>query len=88
MFVDLDWYFDKTNQGQVFALDLCAAKKIIGKRELLITATRIHAIKKVTFTPKTANSNHWRNCLSSSAFALFIKEGFKPHAWVNCSFIS
>jgi len=49
--VDLDWYFDKTIQGS-FALDFAAAKKSLGKRELIDHRKLIHAIEKVTFTPK------------------------------------
>jgi len=74
--VDLDWYFDKTIQGR-FALDFAAAKKSLGERELLITATN-SGDRKGYFLRPNGNSNHWRKLLkASSALPFLYKEGVK-----------
>jgi predicted patatin/cPLA2 family phospholipase len=74
--VDLDWYFDKTIQGS-FALDFAAAKKSLGERELLITATNSRD-RKGYFLRPNGNSNHWRKLLkASSALPFLYKEGVK-----------
>lgn len=74
--VDLDWYFDKTIQGR-FALDFAAAKKSLGARELLITATNSRD-RKGYFLRPNGNSNHWRKLLkASSALPFLYKEGVK-----------
>ena len=74
--VDLDWYFDNTIQGR-FALDLPAAKKSLGKRELLITATNSRD-RQGYFLRPNGDSNHWRKLLkASSALPFLYKEGVK-----------
>jgi predicted patatin/cPLA2 family phospholipase len=74
--VDLDWYFDKTVQGS-FALDFAAAKKSLGERELLITATNSRD-RKGYFLRPNGNSNHWRKLLKAfSALPFLYKDGVK-----------
>jgi predicted patatin/cPLA2 family phospholipase len=74
--VDLDWYFDKTIQGR-FALDFAAAKKSLGKRELLITATNSRDRQGYFLCPN-GNNNHWRTLLkASSALPFLYKKGVK-----------
>jgi predicted patatin/cPLA2 family phospholipase len=74
--VDLDWYFDKTIQG-VFALDFVAARKSLGRRKLLITATNLRDRQGYFLSPKGDN-NHWRQLLkASSALPFLYKQGVK-----------
>jgi predicted patatin/cPLA2 family phospholipase len=82
--VDLDWYFDKTIKGR-FALDIKAAKRSLGQRELLITATNSRDRKGYFFRPNGDN-NYWRQLLkASSALPFLYKEGVKltPRFTVN-----
>ncbi len=74
--VDLDWYFDKTIRGQ-FALDFEAAKKSLGKRELLITATN-SGDRNSYFLRPNGDSNYWRQLLkASSALPFLYRQGVK-----------
>jgi len=74
--VDLDWYFDKTIRGQ-FALDFEAAKKSLGKRELLITATN-SGDRYCYFLKPKGNTNYWRQLLkASSALPFLYRQGVK-----------
>jgi predicted patatin/cPLA2 family phospholipase len=74
--VDLDWYFDKTIQGS-FALDFATAKKSLGQREFLITATNSRNRQGYYFSPNGDNST-WRQLLkASSALPFLYKKGVK-----------
>lgn len=72
--VDLDWYFDKTSKGRL-ALDISAARKSLGQRELLITATNSRDRQAYFLSPK-GNNNDWRELLkASSALPFLYKQG-------------
>jgi predicted patatin/cPLA2 family phospholipase len=72
--VDLDWYFDKTIQGR-FALDFTAAKKSLGKRELLISTTNSRN-RQGYFIHPSGNNSDWRQLLkASSALPFLYKKG-------------
>lgn len=74
--VDLDWYFDKTLKGN-FALDLTTARKSLGQRELLITATNSRDRQGYFLSPNGDN-DHWRQLLkASSALPFLYKRGVK-----------
>jgi predicted patatin/cPLA2 family phospholipase len=74
--IDLDWYFNKTIQGS-FALDFTAARKTLGHRELLITATNSRNRQGYFLSP-TGDNNHWRQLLkASSALPFLYKQGVK-----------
>jgi predicted patatin/cPLA2 family phospholipase len=82
--VDLDWYFDKTIQGDL-ALDFAAARKTLGQREFLITATNSRDRQGYFLSPNGENSN-WRQLLkASSALPFLYKQGVKlmPRVTVN-----
>ncbi|MGX9460497.1 patatin-like phospholipase family protein [Shewanella sp. A14] len=79
--VDLDWYFDKTIRGS-FALDFDAAAKILGQRQLLITATNSRDRQGYFLSPSN-NSDHWRELLkASSALPFLYKQGVKLTPWL------
>lgn len=74
--VDLDWYFDKTKETNRM-LDFNAAKKSLGDRELLITATNSRDRKPYFLSPK-GSRNQWRELLkASSALPFLYKQGVK-----------
>jgi predicted patatin/cPLA2 family phospholipase len=82
--VDLDWYFDETIQGS-FALDFAAARKSLGQREFLITATNSRDRQGYYLSPNGDNST-WRQLLkASSALPFLYKQGVKiePRLTVN-----
>jgi predicted patatin/cPLA2 family phospholipase len=80
--VDLDWYFDKTIQGS-FALDFNAAKKTLGQRELLITATNSRN-RQGYFLRPNGDNGHWRQLLkASSALPFLYRRGVKIEPWLT-----
>jgi predicted patatin/cPLA2 family phospholipase len=85
--VDLDWYFESTTEGS-YALDFTAARKSLGQRELLITATNSRNRESYYLTP-SGNNNYWRQLLkASSAFPLLYRDGVKLSAFSSPSSIS
>jgi predicted patatin/cPLA2 family phospholipase len=82
--VDLDWYFERTIEGN-FALDFKVARKSLGQRELLIAATNSRNRQSYYLKPNRDN-NHWRQLLkASSAFPFLYRHGVKltPSSTVN-----
>ncbi|WP_351018429.1 patatin family protein [Shewanella sp. AC91-MNA-CIBAN-0169] len=74
--IDLDWYFDKTIQGN-FALDFTTATKSLGQRELLFSATNSRDRQGYFLSPN-GHTSHWRQLLkASSAFPFLYKQGVK-----------
>jgi len=77
--VDLDWYFENTAEGS-FALDFAAARKSLGQRKLLITATNSRNRESYYLTP-SGDNNDWRQLLkASSAFPFLYRDGVKLSA--------
>ena len=74
--VDLDWYFDKTKEANRL-LDFNSARKNLGTRELLITATNSRD-RKAYYLEPTGDSHQWRDLLkASSALPFLYKQGVK-----------
>lgn len=85
--VDLDWYFGSTAEGS-FALDFSAARKSLGRREFLITATNSRNRESYYFRP-SGDNNYWRQLLkASSAFPFLYRDGVKLSAFSSPSSIS
>jgi predicted patatin/cPLA2 family phospholipase len=80
--VDLDWYFDKTTEVNR-SIDFKTAKKTLGNRELLITATNARDRKAYYLSP-TGEGKQWRELLkASSALPFLYKQGVKLTPWLN-----
>lgn len=80
--VDLDWYFDKTKESNR-TLDFNTAKKNLGARELLITATNARNRKPYFLSPQ-GNGDQWRELLkASSALPFLYKQGVKLSTQAN-----
>lgn len=78
--VDLDWYFESTTAGS-FALDLTAARKSLGQRELLIAATNSRNRQSYYLKP-SGDNNYWRQLLkASSALPFLYRDGVKLNSF-------
>lgn len=85
--MDLDWYFESTISGN-FALNFSAARKSLGQRELLITATNSRSKEGYYLTPSEDN-NHWRQLLkASSAFPFLYREGVQLNGFSSSNSIN
>ena len=72
--VDLDWYFDKTQETKR-QLDLETAKQNVLGREILFTATNIRDRKAYLLNPLT-HKNQWLDLIkASSALPFLYKQG-------------
>lgn len=72
--VDLDWYFDKTQETKR-KLDFDTAKQNVHGREILFTATNIRDRKAYLLNPLT-HTNQWLDLIkASSALPFLYKQG-------------
>ena len=74
--VDLDWYFDKTQEAKRL-LNLDAARANIGEREVLFTATNVRDRKAYYLNPMTSEHSWVDLIKASSAIPLLYKHGVK-----------
>ena len=80
--VDLDWYFNKTIEAKR-TIDFETARRTLGERQLLITATNSRDRKPYFLSP-TGSNNQWRELLkASSALPFLYRQGVKLTPWLN-----
>lgn len=80
--VDLDWYFDKTQEANRY-LNLDVAKANVGDRQILFTATNMRDRKAYYLNPMTSKHNWVDLIKASSALPLLYKRGVKLTTQVN-----
>ncbi|MEG3766224.1 patatin family protein, partial [Alteromonas sp. 14N.309.X.WAT.G.H12] len=74
--VDLDWYFEKTQEANRL-LDLDVAKQNVSGREILFTATNARDRKAYYLNPMKSEHNWVDLIKASSALPLLYKQGVK-----------
>lgn len=74
--VDLDWYFDKTQEANRL-LDFDTAKRNVSNREILFTATNARDRKAYYLNPMKSEHNWVDLIKASSALPLLYKQGVK-----------
>ena len=80
--VDLDWYFDKTQEANRL-LDLDTAKANVADREILFTATNSRDRKAYYLDPMKSNHDWVELIKASSALPLLYKQGVPLHIGVE-----
>ncbi|APD89364.1 patatin family protein [Alteromonas mediterranea] len=80
--VDLDWYFQKTQEANRL-LDLDTAKSNVANREILFTATNARD-RKAYFLNPMKSQNNWVDLIkASSALPLLYKQGVPLHTEIE-----
>ena len=80
--VDLDWYFQKTQEANRL-LDLDTAKSNVTNREILFTATNARD-RKAYFLNPMKSQNNWVDLIkASSALPLLYKQGVPLHTEIE-----
>ena len=80
--VDLDWYFDKTQEANGL-LDLDTAKSNVADREILFTATNSRDRKAYFLNPMKSQNNWVELIKASSALPLLYKQGVPLHTEIE-----
>ena len=80
--VDLDWYFDKTQETNRL-LDLDTAKSNVTNREILFTATNLRNRKAYFLNPMKSQNNWVELIKASSALPLLYKQGVPLHTEIE-----
>jgi predicted patatin/cPLA2 family phospholipase len=80
--VDLDWYFDKTQEANRL-LDLDTAKSNVADREILFTATNSRDRKAYFLNPMKSQNNWVELIKASSALPLLYKQGVPLHTKIE-----
>lgn len=80
--VDLDWYFDKTQEANRL-LDLDTAKSNVADREILFTATNARDRKAYFLNPMKSQNNWVELIKASSALPLLYKQGVPLHTEIE-----
>ena len=80
--VDLDWYFDKTQEANRL-LDLDTAKSNVADREILFTATNSRDRKAYFLNPMKSQNNWVELIKASSALPLLYKQGVPLHTEIE-----
>lgn len=80
--VDLDWYFDKTQEANRL-LDLETAKSNVADREILFTATNSRDRKAYFLNPMKSQNNWVELIKASSALPLLYKQGVPLHTEIE-----
>lgn len=80
--VDLDWYFDKTQEANRL-LDLDTAKSNVADREILFTATNARDRKAYFLNPMKSQNNWVELIKASSALPLLYKQGVPLHTKIE-----
>lgn len=80
--VDLDWYFDKTQEANRL-LDLDTAEANVANREILFTATNVRDRKAYFLNPMKSQNNWVELIKASSALPLLYKQGVPLHTEVE-----
>ncbi len=80
--VDLDWYFDKTQEANRL-LDLDTAKSNVTNREILFTATNSRNRKAYFLNPMKSQNNWVELIKASSALPLLYKQGVPLHTEIE-----
>lgn len=80
--VDLDWYFDKTQEANRL-LDLDTAKANVANREILFTATNSRN-RQAYFLDPMKSTHNWMDLIkASSALPLLYKQGVPLHTEIE-----